>query len=70
MNHHSFHADVFTVGELSRRTGIPIKAVRIHRSGLGEHHRAQSRRVSHLYPRGAALPAVDQHAARYGTDAA
>lgn len=28
MNHHSFHADVFTVGELSRRTGIPIKAVR------------------------------------------
>lgn len=28
MNHNTFHADVLTVGDLSRRTGIPIKAVR------------------------------------------
>ncbi len=28
MNHNRFNADVLTVGELSRRTGIPIKAVR------------------------------------------
>jgi MerR family copper efflux transcriptional regulator len=28
MTHNEVHADVLTVGDLSRRTGIPIKAVR------------------------------------------
>lgn len=64
-----FHADVLTVGDLSRRSGIPIKAVREYTDhGLVNTMGRSSRGLPHLHPRSPVMSAVHHDPAWSGTD--